>query len=227
MSIIAPLIGAQLDTASGTTQTVPYPAGILNRMVLMILEVAKNSVNTVPAPSSTLTWTQRAAVSNYMKVYTATYDGVATAPTVAVGGVASSYRMFAFPGVDYTNPILGTPTTVTAVQTNMRYPAMVVPSNNGAVITFTNANGANTGVGGAANFTSMWNLNSSNGNALYAQYWIQSVATNISLTDLVVTGGSSVTQTGITLALRALPGSGGLINSGIVNDLVNGICLVQ
>ena len=85
----------------------------------------------------------------------------------------------------------------------MHYEALTVTPANCAVVTFCYDNGAITSVAVAASFTEVLDRSCTSASfGVHGQYWIQTTATNIVATDLTVTGGSSVTQTGLIIVLQ-------------------------
>jgi hypothetical protein len=218
--------GAITDIGSGSA-TVAYPAGIAANDVLLVLGFQRNSANTVNPPSSTLTWTEESVLGVHFKAWSAVYDGAATAPTANSGGARCFYVMLAFRGVDTVTPVNGDEATTTAVQTNMRYPALTVPLANMAIVTFCKSLIDNSGVAPAAGFTEVVDYVLATSYGAHVQYQIQTTATNIVQTDLTVTGGSSVTQRGMTLALTAAGSATGIVRrsqlAGGINQMTGGV----
>ena len=204
MAITYVNIGTRVDSGSGSPQTIAYPAGIASGDLLIVFG-AHRTATAPAAPSSTLTWTEVATSSvnaNESKVWTATYDGSATAPT-AVPGSASYYSMAAIRGQAASS--LDTSASSVASQVNMRYPALTIAGVNEIVFTFCRDGGTITSVAQTAGFTEIEDINLSASTwGIQIQYQIQGTAINILQTDPVVTGGSTITQIGITVAFKYL-----------------------
>jgi hypothetical protein len=202
-------VGAMIDGSSGN-QTIPYPASIANGHLLVIFAGFRNTAaGVIPAPSSTLTWTEIASLdTGYQKAWSAVYDGSATAPTITPAGNYMGGIMVAISG-QAGSPSLDTAAANFWVQTNLRYPALTIANDNEIILTWCTSVGNSTSVAPTAGFTeiedeAMWPVS---GGHSQIQYQVQTSKSNITQADPVVTGGSSGTIRGFTIAIKAAAGS--------------------
>ena len=214
MAITYVNIGARTDTASGNP-SIAYPAAIQSGDLLIVcVGIKPNSAGS--APTSTLTWTSVASANvGDLAVYTATYDGSATAPTVATAGARTYAIMVAIRG-QAASSLDASATSGASLINKMRYPALTIANDNEIVFTFCEDKENITSVAQTSGFTEIEDYSS--GSAAYSfqiQYQIQGTKTNIAQTDPAVTGGSggNITQLGITIAFVPATSGGFLLTS--------------
>jgi hypothetical protein len=159
----------------------------------------RNPVNTLSAPSNALTWADAGSPAIYHKVYTATYDGLAAAPTINSASFVIYGRMFA---IRSPNPIIvDAIAQAGASQVNLHYPSLTLANDNEFVATYAFNNSAITSVAVDTGFTEIEDVSTSAAaSGVQIQYQIQTTRTNIPAGNPVVTGGTSVSTHGITVA---------------------------
>lgn len=222
MTIAFIAAGATVDVSSGSP-SIPYPAGIALNDVLVILERVRSTIATANNPASPLTWTQRAAQGTCHKVWTAVYDGLATAPTIASGGNFMGAVMLALRGVDTANPV-GANAGSLLSQANLHYPALTVPADGSLILTYSSVAAAATAVTATGGYTQAWLYNAAGTTmGAFAQYLIQTSLSNITAADLATSPGTVASQFGVTLSFNA-PGTGtaDATGGGGFNDLSGG-----
>jgi hypothetical protein len=207
--------GTVVASSSGSPVTIPYPASIASGDLLIACGHQANSANTASAPSSTLTWTQQVERTVSHRLWSATYDGVASAPTFNSGSNNGTYFLMAFRGCDTSNPSVNSNSSTASLVDLTRFPALTVAVSNCAIITYCSYNRTITSVTAASGFTEVVDQNAPTGGgncSIQAQYQIQSPGpNNISQTDMVIVGGPGSAQTslGIIIAIRVASAPGG------------------
>ena len=156
------------------------------------------------APSNALTWTDTGSTMIFFKVYTATYDGLAAAPTIDTLTAATYGVMLA---IRSSNPIVVDAIANTSTtQVNMRYPALTLANDNEFVLTYCRTNSAITSVAPDTGWTEIEDANLATSMAgVQICYQIQTTRTNVVQGNPVVTGSTSLAVHGITLAFTEGP----------------------
>lgn len=206
MAIAYVALGTRVDIGTGTA-TLPYPAGIVSGDTLVACCHKKPGTAVVTPPSNTLTWTDADIHTlgvAFHKIYTATYDGLATAPTLDSGSDPTYGRMFA---LRCSNAIVVDNFDAgSATQTNLRYPALSLANDNEFVLTYCRSNGALTSVTPDAGFTEIEDFSLTAAPAgVHLQYQIQTARTNILQGNPATVGMASVAVRGITIAFTEGP----------------------
>ncbi len=205
-------LGARTDVGSGTS-TIAYPASIASGDLLIVFAGIKPNSAILNPPTSTLTWTEVAtnSVQNDQKIWTATYDGSATAPTINTGGNRTYASMAAIRG-QASSSLDAFASASTSPATDMIYPALTIANDNEIIFTFCLDKGNITSVLNTSGFTEIEDYNSgASGYSFQIQYQIQTSKTNITQGTPTVTGGGSVTQRGLTIAFIAANVGGSLL----------------
>lgn len=203
MAIAYVAIGTRVDTATGTP-TLAYPAGIASGDFLVACcHFRGASAGTIAGPVSALTWADTGSPAVYHKVFTATYDGLTSAPTIDTATKPTYARMFALRS---SNAIVVDAIAQNgATQVNLTYPALTLANDNEFLFTYAFTNSAITSVAVDAGFTEIEDVNvTAAAGGVQIAYQIQTTRTNLPLGNPVVTGGSSLATHGISLAFTEI-----------------------
>lgn len=192
-----------MDSATGS-QILSWPSGLVSGDLVVAPVMHRSNSTAITAPSNALTWADTGASTSYQKIYTATYDGIAAAPTIDTASIATYGRLFALRSP---NPIVVDVIDDSgAGQANMHYPAVTLTNGGEFVVTFCRSQSALTSVTPDTDFTEIEDFSLTSGVwGVFIQYQIFAGNGLVPVGNPVVTGSVVSAVRGITLAFTEGP----------------------